>query len=52
MCWWKAMLFLLAQKKPSTEAGHIYRSIATTMSQLKTCDFSRQTFKGFGYNFL
>jgi hypothetical protein len=22
------------------------------MSQLKTCDFSRQTFKGFGYNFL
>jgi len=25
----------------------LYRSFATTVSQLKTCDFSGETFKGF-----
>jgi len=26
---------------------YIYRSLATTVSQLKICDFSGETFKGF-----
>jgi len=26
---------------------YIYRSFATTVSQLKNCDFSGETFKGF-----
>ena len=41
------ILMMVAEATETCRGIVIYRSFATTVSQLKICDFSRCTFKGF-----